>query len=343
MFLHSQAELALGSRFKAVSEALYRIANEVYAHAGVDLDAHAFPLLRYLQVTGPGTVTDIATAIGQTHSAVSQMASKLQRGGWIARRSDRADARRSVLDLTAGGEERLGTMGPVWRAIRRAARNAAAATDGGLVASLDAFEARIASGELQRDALAQLARLRAAQVTVVPFRSEWREHFGRINAEWLERYWSLEAIDKRVLSQPEKEVIAAGGAIFFALLDGEVIGTVAMLKASAGVYELSKMGVETGFRGIGAGRRLLAAVIAEFHRRRGRMLFLESNSKLTPALTLYASMGFVHQPTLHPDSHYERSDVYMIYDGKAARNPVVRRRAANKTASMTKRVRGGRA
>jgi DNA-binding MarR family transcriptional regulator/ribosomal protein S18 acetylase RimI-like enzyme len=318
MFLHSQAELALGSRFKAVSEALYRIANEVYEQVGVDLDAHAFPLLRYVQVSGPATVTEVAAAIGQTHSAVSQMAAKLQRKGWITRRSDRTDARRSVLDLSTSGEERLGKMGPVWRAIRRAARNATTSTDGGLIASLDAFEAQIESGSVQREVLYQLARLRAAEVAVVPFRTEWRDHFARINGEWLERYWSLEDIDRRVLSQPEKYVLDPGGAIFFASLDGEVIGTVAMLKDSAGVYELSKMGVETGFRGLGAGRLLLGAAIAEFHRRRGKMFFLESNSKLAPALTLYESMGFVHQPTLRPDSHYQRSDVYMIYDAKAA-------------------------
>ena len=63
MFLHSQGELALGSRFKAVSESLYAAANEAYRASGVDIDAHWFPVLRYLQVKGPATVTEIATAI----------------------------------------------------------------------------------------------------------------------------------------------------------------------------------------------------------------------------------------------------------------------------------------
>ena len=50
MFLQSQAELALGSRFKALSESLYGIANAAYRATGVELDAHGFPVLRYLQV-----------------------------------------------------------------------------------------------------------------------------------------------------------------------------------------------------------------------------------------------------------------------------------------------------
>ena len=53
MFLQSQGELALGSRFKALSESLYGVANAAYRATGVALDAHGFPVLRYLQVKGP--------------------------------------------------------------------------------------------------------------------------------------------------------------------------------------------------------------------------------------------------------------------------------------------------
>lgn len=315
MFLQSQAELALGSRFKALSEHCYRIANAAYRATGVELDSHWFPVLRYVQVRGPGTVTQIAEAIGQTHSAVSQLATRLVREGWLVRRSDRADARRTVLDLSAAGERRLASMGPIWTAIRRATGALLARHAGDLGTAMIALEAELAGEQVLRDILAQHARLAAAEVEIAPFRADLREHFYRINAQWLERYWSLEPIDRNVLSEPEKYVLKPGGAIFYALVDGEVIGTVALLKdVAVGEYEVSKMGVEAGWRGRGAGKLLLDAVIAEFQRRNGRMLFLESNSKLGPALKLYESAGFVHQPAIRPGSHYARSDVYMIYE-----------------------------
>jgi len=319
MFLQSQAELALGSRFKALSESLYGIANAAYREAGVDLDAHWFPVLRYLQVKGPAGVSEIAAAIGQTHSAVSQLASKLQRGGWIVRKGDRGDARRSVLDLSNEGERRLAGMGPIWYAIRRGAQAAVKRSGGPLLDSLGVLEGDLAGGRVLREIVAHHARLRAAKPEVKPFRREWREHFYRINAEWLERYWTIEDIDKRVLTQPEKHILEPGGAIVFALIDGEVIGTCALLQESPGVFELTKMGVETGWRGIGAGRLLIDAMIAEFHKRRGKTLFLESNAKLKPALALYESAGFVHQPAPRPGSHYQRSDVYMIFEPRAAK------------------------
>ena len=319
MFLSSQAELALGSRFKAISENLYAIANAAYRAADVELDAHWFPVLRYLQVKGPASVSTIAAAIGQTHSAVSQLASKLLRSGWITRKSDGADARRSVLNLSAEGERRLGGMGPIWCAIRRGARAAVERNDGPLLQALAGLERDFVAGRVVREIVTEYARLKKARPAVKPFRREWREHFYRINVEWLERYFAVEDVDRHMLSQPEKHVLEPGGAILFALVDGEVIGTCALLKEAPGVFELSKMAVETGWRGIGAGRLLLDGAIAEFHKRRGRTLFLESNKKLGPALALYESAGFVHQAAPRADSHYARADVYMIYEPKKAR------------------------
>ena len=104
-----------------------------------------------------------------------------------------------------------------------------------------------------------------------------------------------------------------------AMQPGEVIGTCALLQESPGVYELSKMGVDETFRGMGAGRRLLAAAIEEFHRRGGKELFLESNSRLKTALRMYEQAGFVMQPTVRSGSHYERADVYMVYQPARAR------------------------
>jgi len=313
VFLHSQAELALGSRFKAISESLYAAANDAYRASGVDIDAHWFPVLRYLQVKGPATVTEIATAIGQTHPAVSQLAAKLRKSGWLTRRTDKADARRGVLELSAEAERKLDRLGPVWCAIRRGARSAALRGQGTLIDALASFERDLASGRLAAEITAERERVLAADVEIHAFLPEWAVHFERINTEWLERWFVVEAVDREVLSRPRELIIERGGAVLFALLDGEVIGTCALLKEAPGVYELSKMAVETGFRGLGAGRKLLEAAIAEFSRIGGTTLFLESSKRLGPALRLYESAGFVHQPAPRPGSHYQRADVYMVY------------------------------
>jgi ribosomal protein S18 acetylase RimI-like enzyme len=47
-------------------------------------------------------------------------------------------------------------------------------------------------------------------------------------------------------------------------------------------------------------------------------LFLETNTRLAPAIRLYESVGFEHQPTVKPDTHYSRANVYMIWRPQAA-------------------------
>ena len=147
---------------------------------------------------------------------------------------------------------------------------------------------------------------------IVPFDPALRAHFGRLNREWLERYFKVEPIDAEVLEHPEARILAGGGRILFALVGDEVVGTCALLQESPGVYELTKMAVTAAHQGAGIGRQLLAAAIDEFRALGGITLFLESHSSLHAAITLYERAGFEHRGR-RPDSHYQRSDVYMIW------------------------------
>lgn len=168
---------------------------------------------------------------------------------------------------------------------------------------------RIESGDLQRH---------RRPVRIVPWDPALRQHFHRLNAEWLTRHFQIEPVDHQVLSEPEQRIIEPGGSILFALLDDDVVGTCALLREAPGVFELTKMAVTKAHRGRGIGRALLAAAIAEFQRRGGGELFLESNSSLTPALALYRDMGFELQARPRPGSHYARADVYMIWRGNGS-------------------------
>ncbi len=150
-------------------------------------------------------------------------------------------------------------------------------------------------------------------IRIEPFQPEWTEAFRRLNLQWLERHFSVEPADLLVLSDPKSHVIDAGGEILFALdATGAVVGTCALLAGPDGTFELAKMSVEEARHGQGIGTRLIEAAIAAFHRRGGRRLFLESSSRLAPALHLYRRNGFVQQTPPH-ESHYRRADVYMVW------------------------------
>lgn len=157
-----------------------------------------------------------------------------------------------------------------------------------------------------------------ADIRIADYCARWRDDFARLNLEWLERWFTVEPIDRVVLGDPETHILAGGGHVLFAI-DGEghAVGTVALKHEGEGVFELTKMAVAPQLRGAGVGRLLMQGALEAFQARGGRELFLESSSKLGPALALYESVGFRHRPAPRPGSHYARADVYMVWEPKA--------------------------
>ena len=310
-YLTDLGVLSLGSQLKAISDQLYAMADEVYAQHGIPLQGRWFPVLRLLHDRGPLTVGEIAASVGQTHSAISQVATRLVRDGWLTASSDESDRRTRRLALTPKADAALRDAKPLWRAIREELDERVRGAGLDPQATLTGLQQVAAPG--LPDAVA--AKVRAHQrdaVRIVPLRPELREHFYRLNAAWLERYFVVEPYDIEVMSNPEA-IIDRGGAVLFALLGDAVVGTCALKQEAPGEYELTKMAVDPAVQGVGIGRRLIEAAIAEFQRLGGTQLFLETNTKLESAIHLYERTGFEHQPTIRPGSPYDRANVYMIW------------------------------
>ena len=148
-------------------------------------------------------------------------------------------------------------------------------------------------------------------ITVVPFNPKYAADFRRLNLDWIERLFKVEAPDLKVLDNPERAIIEPGGMIFFALEGEAVVGTVAMIRVTDDRYELAKMAVPPTHQNRGIGRLLGNACRDWMTQQRSiRTVFLETNSKLDNAIHLYERLGFRHAPWPHP-SDYARGDVYM--------------------------------
>jgi GNAT superfamily N-acetyltransferase len=147
-------------------------------------------------------------------------------------------------------------------------------------------------------------------IAVIPFRPGLAGEFRRLNLEWIERLFKVEAADLKVLDDPEKAIIEPGGMIFFALDGDAVVGTAAMIPAGRERCELAKMAVATSHQRRGIGELLGRACVGWAATAGVRSVFLRSNSRLHDAIRLYERLGFRHAPWLQ-DSDYARCDVYM--------------------------------
>lgn len=79
----------------------------------------------------------------------------------------------------------------------------------------------------------------SGQVGIVDYAERYGDAFERLNTEWLEKYFVLEPIDRQVLSDPRHSIIGRGGAVLCAVIAGDAVGTVALRRSGAGVFELT--------------------------------------------------------------------------------------------------------
>lgn len=151
-----------------------------------------------------------------------------------------------------------------------------------------------------------------SEVTIREFQPGDEACFRALNEEWIERYFRIEPREAVILADPHGTILAAGGKIFFAIVDDQCVGCCALRRISDDEFEVAKMAVTAAHQGAGIGRKLLRAVIEAGRDLGARRLYLETNHRLTPAIRLYESLGFRHLSAeeIIP-SPYERADVYM--------------------------------
>jgi len=161
--------------------------------------------------------------------------------------------------------------------------------------------------------MAPSSRAAEPAVTIREFVSGDEVAFRRLNEEWILRHFGpLEARDEEMVCEPQRMILDGGGRIFLAVRGDEVLGCCALIATGPGGYEVAKMAVTQSVQGLGIGRRLLESVIAGAQASGARLLHLETNRKLTPAIRLYESVGFQHlPPERFAPSPYTRCNVQM--------------------------------
>lgn len=147
-------------------------------------------------------------------------------------------------------------------------------------------------------------------ISIIPFAAEHAPLFDRLNRAWIELYFSIEPLDEQVLTKPEEMIIATGGEIWFAALNGSLIGTCALLPHAEGMFEFTKLGVSEEARGHGVAKALLRHCAERSRALGAHTLRIFTSTKLLPACTLYRAEGF-QEVAMSPEerARYKRGDI----------------------------------
>jgi len=232
------------------------------------------------------TASALSGQLGVDPGYLSRILRGFNRRGLVEKVPSSSDARQSRLHLTEAGQA-------AFAALNASSKNEVGTMLGKLpveaqnrlTAAMQVIE-RILGGPAER---AQAYLLRPPQ----PGDMGWVIHrHGTLYAQeygWDERFEALVASIAAEFVQhhdPSRE------RCWIAEMDGEIVGSVFLVKKSETVAKLRLLLVEPKARGLGIGRRLVEECI-RFARQAGyQTLTLWTNSVLTAARQIYASAGF---------------------------------------------------
>lgn len=119
-FYKAAGGLILGTRLKRISDRFLQEVGLIYQELELDFEPSWFPIFFLLQERDSLSMTDIASAMDVSHSAISQMISGLRKKEFIQLVEDPEDARRKKISLTPLGQNLLQKVAPVWTSMHLA-------------------------------------------------------------------------------------------------------------------------------------------------------------------------------------------------------------------------------
>ena len=304
--------MAIGTRLRMLSERLAKDAEKMFELYNVDIKQKWYPVVfSLLEDKNPKTVTEIAQEIGQSHVSVVKIIREMSKAGMLIEKKDKTDGRKTNISLSQIGKEKIAGLDNQHVDVTVAVQNMLSGMEYNLWHALDEFEELLDEKSTYPRVLEECRKRESQNIKIVEFEEKFTNDFVELNKEWILEFFKMEERDREILSNPKKYILDNGGYILVALYEGLVVGVCALMKSQNELfdYELSKMAVNPKYQGKGIGLILGKAIIKKAKTLDAKSIFLESNTILVPAITLYKKLGF--KKVIGYTSPYERSNIQM--------------------------------
>ncbi|QKX03456.1 GNAT family N-acetyltransferase [Aquimarina sp. TRL1] len=310
-FFERVGKMALGTRLRMLSELLMDDAKLVYDMYGVSLKPKWFPVFYVISQEESASITEIAKEIGHSHPSVSKTVKEMIKEGILKEKKDQEDGRRTILLLSEKGKEIAITIKDQYIDVENAVEEMLKDTRHNIWKAIEELEYLVEQQSMVSRVMKQKKIRESKNVKIIPYEGKYKEDFKALNKSWIEKYFKMEEMDYKSLDNPESYILNRGGAILVALYKDKPVGVCALIKPDDEYYdfELAKMAVSSEVQGMGIGKLLGQAVIEHAKSLGAKKIYLESNTVLKAAISLYQKLNFKKIPgRVTP---YERSNIQM--------------------------------
>ncbi|MDB4923574.1 bifunctional helix-turn-helix transcriptional regulator/GNAT family N-acetyltransferase [Mucilaginibacter sp.] len=308
-FYDKTGKMALGSRLRRLGELFAEQSAQVYPIYGIEMQPKWFPVYYALSEGDEKSITQIALEIGHSHPSVSTIVKEMMKQDIVVASSAKGDGRKNYVKLSPKGISINEHIQAQYTDVNAAIEGAFAETQYNIWKAIEEWEFLLEQKSLLKRVEAEKKLRESKEVEIVPYQPKYKSAFKKLNEDWITQYFKMEESDYKYLDHPEENILKKGGYIFMAIYKDKPVGTCAIVKMSDEQFELAKMGVAPDAKGKGIGFLLGSACIEKAKEAGAKKLYLESNTILKPAISLYHKLGF--KKITGPPSPYERSNIQM--------------------------------
>ena len=156
------------------------------------------------------------------------------------------------------------------------------------------------------------------EIVVIDYKPSLKEHFFRLAGNWLLEvlYGRLEDEDKFTLNNPDKAYLLDGGFVFYALLNKNVVGCVALKRLDENTFEFAKLYVDKPARNSGVATRLIERCISRCKENAAAQLWLQTTMSMQEAHKLYYKLGFKDMEAPKQMTVLKRTEKIMVMSFK---------------------------
>ncbi len=309
--IRKAGKLALATRIKLLAEKMLQDGSEIYKSLNIDFEPRFFAVFYLLKDNPSLSVTEIANHIGISQPAVTQILNSMIKKNLVKIIKDKVDTRKKIITISKKGEGMLPELIPLWNDFELGVGEMFETLNINILDILDKIETALDEKNVFERVTQRVKKRQREDVKIEKYSAKHKSDFKNLNLEWLNKYFEVEPIDKKILNNPESEILDKDGMVFFAFINDEVVGTCAMIKVDD-TFELSKMAVTESARGKQAGHVLCEAAINFAKEKNAKSVFLSTSEKLPTAINLYAKFGFSPIEISETNKKYKRDTFKMI-------------------------------
>ncbi len=240
--------------------------------------------------TGGADLRALRARLGLDSGYLSRVVQSLESQGLVKLRAAADDERVRRAELTRAGRAELAVM-------NRRSDDAAEAI---LAPLTDSQRERLVAAMAEVHCLLKAAGIVVERVDPANESARWcvKQYFAELSDRFEEGYDLAKA-----LPADDAELRPPRGAFLMASVDGEAVACGSLKTSSPGTGWIKRMWVASSARGLGLGRRMLAALEDEARRLGLTKVQLETNRRLVEAIQLYRGSGYVEVPPFNAEPY----------------------------------------